>query len=369
MELLHRRNWIKNTGLALAGIGLGAPQFAFSREMNDEKKTLVRLGGNENPYGPSPAARKAMAKAIEWSNRYSWEQTNTLRELIASTHQLTSDQVLIGAGSSEILGLIAQLAAAQKGEAITADPSFQIWTTAAASFGLEIKRVPLTENKALNLDKMLDAITGTTRLFYICNPNNPTGTILPADTIRKAALEAAKTSLVIIDEAYLEYTDEPSQINLVVNPNIIVVKTFSKIYGLAGARVGYAIAHRDTIKKLVALQPWANAGASAVSVAAAIACYIDTGFLQHCRERNAEAREYTSDFLKEAGLRVIPSNTNFIYYSLGNYNGNWTEGLRSKGIVSGRIVEATGNWTRTSIGTLEEMKQFTKAAKSLLSIK
>jgi len=369
MELLHRRNWIKNTGLALAGFGLGIPQSAFSREIKDVNEDLVRLGGNENPYGPPMAARKAMSKAIGWSNRYSWEQTNTLRDMIASSHQLGRDQVLIGAGSSEILGLVAQLAAVQKGEAITADPSFQIWTTAAESFGLKIKRVPLTKSKTLHLEKMLESLTANTRLFYICNPNNPTGTIVSAEAIRRAALEAARTSLVIIDEAYLEYTDEPSQTNLVANPNIIIIKTFSKIYGLAGARVGYALAHAETIKRLIALQPWANASASAVSVAAALASYPDAGFLKHCRKLNVEARDYTTAFLEEAGLQVIPSHTNFIYYSIGNYSRNWTEGLRSHKIASGRIVEADGNWTRTSIGTLEEMKQFTKAAASLLSIK
>jgi len=368
MSALHRRDWLKQSTLALAGIGL-APSIAFSRERSNlfYADGPIRLSSNENPYGPSPMARKAMADAIASSNRYPWDVTTNLRETIASQYGLTKEHVLMGAGSSEILGLVTQLAALQKGNAITADPTFSIWIPAARKMGLEIISVPLTADKKHDLKSMLSKLNASTRLFYICNPNNPTGTILPAQQIKDAAEEASKQSLVLIDEAYIEYGNEPTQTALVhSNKNIIIAKTFSKIFGLAGARIGYALAHPDTVKELSSLQPWSNAGASAVSLAAAIASLEDKKFLQDSKKWNQEAADFTAKELKGAGLYVIPTSTNFIYYSIGSYKGPWQDDLRAKNILTGRIVEPTGQWTRTTIGTMDEMKQFIKAVNTII---
>ena len=368
MSTLHRRDWLKQSSLALAGLGLTIPNISIAgtKKIYNEDSP-VRLTSNENPYGPSPLARKAMADAIQSSNRYPWEFTTQLRQQIGAHYQLSQDHVLMGAGSSEILGLVAQLAASQKGNAITAAPSFSIWVPSAERMGLEIIRVPLTTDKKHDLKSMLSRINEKTRLFYICNPNNPTGTFLPADQIRLAAEEASKQCLVLIDEAYIEYADQPSLTQLVNNNrNIIIAKTFSKIHGLAGARIGYGLAHPETIRQLGALQPWSNAGASAVSVAAASASIGDHDFLSSSKKKNSDACRFTEKELEALGFTVIPSRTNFIYYSLGNYKGNWSEGMRAKNILTGRIVEADGQWTRTTIGTMDEMKRFIAAAKSIV---
>ena len=367
MQLLHRRDWLKKS--SMAGLGFMVPQIALAAGSNQYRtaNTLIRLTSNENPYGPSPMARKAMAEAITSSNRYPWDLTTQLREKLGEQYGLTKDHVLMGAGSSEILGLVAQLAALEKGNAITADPSFSIWVTSAQKMGLEIIKVPLSHDKKLELDKMLSKLDSNTRLFYICNPNNPTGTVLPFEKIKQVAEDASKKSLVLIDEAYIEYAGQPSQVSLVNhNKNIIIAKTFSKIHGLAGGRIGYALAHPDTIRQLGTLQPWINAGTSAVSLAAALASMQDKTFISNSKEWNKAAGDLTQKELTALGLTVIPSSTNFIYYSLEKYNGNWQENLRAKNVLSGRIVEPIGQWTRTTIGTMEEMKQFIAAARSIV---
>jgi histidinol-phosphate aminotransferase len=365
---IHRRSLFKLTSLLAVGAALPKSAiYASDHIPRPFAEGPIRLTSNENPYGPSSKARQAMADAIAQSNRYPWDVTSKLLEKLGTLHGLTQDHVLLGAGSSEILGLTTQLAALNKGNAITAVPTFSIWAPSAEKMGLTITKVPLTAEKKNDLTAMLSQLNDNTRLFYICNPNNPSGTILPAATVREAAEEASKKALVLIDEAYLDYTNEPSQANMVSNnKNIVIAKTFSKIYGLAGARIGYAIAHPDTINKLADLQPWANAGVSAVSLAAALASLDDRSFVASSKEKNTAARQYTQKELESLGMKVIPSNTNFIYYSLANYKGNWEEALRNKNILSAGIYEKQGQWTRTTIGTLKEMEQFISTVKSIV---
>ncbi|ANE50299.1 pyridoxal phosphate-dependent aminotransferase [Flavisolibacter tropicus] len=365
---IHRRSLLKLTSLLAIGSALTKADVYASDFTNQRfAEGPIRLTSNENPYGPSPMARRAMADAITQSNRYPWDVTTKLLEKLGTLYGLTSEHVLLGAGSSEILGLSTLLAALNKGNAITAAPTFSIWAPVAEKMGLTVTKVPLLEEKMNDLSAMVSQLNENTRLFYICNPNNPSGTILPTAAVRDAAEEASKKSLVLIDEAYLDYTNEPSLVNMVsTNKNIIIAKTFSKIYGLAGARIGYAIAHPDTINKLAALQPWANAGVSAVSLAAALASLDDKSFVASSKEKNTEARMYTQKELESLGIKVIPSHTNFIYYSLANYKGNWQEALRAKNILSAGTYEQQGQWTRTTVGTLKEMQQFISAVKAIV---
>ena len=366
---LHRRDWIKQSSIILAGLSM--PTLSFANPTKEGLEPLadkfIRLTSNENPYGPSPMARKAMADAISSSNRYPWDITTKLREELGAFYGLNKDHVLMGAGSSEILGLTAHLAAQQKGNAVTADPAFSIWVPAAEKMGLQMVKVPLTDDKKHHLAAMSSRINDDTRLVYVCNPNNPTGTLLPNSEIKAFAEEASKKCWVLLDEAYLEYTAQPTLASMVAtNKKIIIAKTFSKIYGLAGARVGYALAHPDTIKQLSAFQPWSNAGTSAVSLAAAQASIMDKEFITTTRKKNKEASDYTFKELTALGFPVIPSHTNFIYYSTSHVSGNWSDRLYDKGILTPRIMQENGKWTRTTIGTHEEMKQFITAVKSII---
>jgi histidinol-phosphate aminotransferase len=365
----NRRLWLKQTGLALAGISLLQQRLPAAPSRVPQPLPPdgpIRLGSNENPYGPSPSAQKAMAGAVASSNRYPWGQTPELLKKIGAPYGLQPDNVLLGAGSSEILGLVAHLASLQKGHAISADPTFRSWWNVAEQCGLPIVKVPLTADKKNDLPAMLAKLQKETRLVYVCNPNNPTGTVLPVAELKDFINEASKNRWLLLDEAYTEYSDEPSLADMVANnKNLIVVKTFSKIYGLAGARIGYALAHADTIAQLEKLQPWPNAGVGAVSLVAAIASLDDKDFVADSKRQNAAARELTYQTLQQANMRHIPSHTNFIYYSVAGFKGDWRNALLEQNIAANGIVEQNGQWSRISIGTMEEMQQFSNAIKKI----
>jgi histidinol-phosphate aminotransferase len=365
----NRRKWLKQTGFVLAGLTVlsdklyASPQYGLLPAPAD---ATIRLSSNENPYGPSPMARKAMAAAIAGSNRYPWTNTNLLIDKIAAKFGLANGNVLVGAGSSELLGLVAHYASLQKGNVICAHPVFRSWWTAAEKCGLEIIKVPLTEEKKHNLPAMLSSINADTRLVYVCNPNNPTGTILPSAELINFIEAASKKALVMLDEAYIEYCDEPSLASMVAtNKNLIIVKTFSKIYGLAGARIGYALAHQDTIDRLADLQPWANAGASAVSIAAATASLDDKNFISTTRAKNKIAKELTSEAFTALKIPFIRSHTNFMYYSSQNFTGDINDALKKNNIEANRIIEEAGRWTRITIGKVDEMEVFANVLKQI----
>ena len=358
---LERRAWIKQATLAIGAFSIAPRLSATGYTPNSN---IIRLHANENPYGPSSLARKAMADAIAVSNCYPWETTTLLRQKIAARYGLTQDNVMMGAGSSEILGIVAQYAALEKGNAIAADPTFGIWFNSAQRSGLQIIKVPLNSNKIHDLARMKEKMDAKTRLVYICNPNNPTGTVLPPSELKTFINEVSQQTLVLLDEAYTEYSDEPSLASMVKdNPRLIIAKTFSKIYGMAGARIGYALANADTIRQLNELQPWANAGASATALAGALASLDDTSFVKMSKSKNSEARLLVTKGFEEMGINYIPSHTNFLYYSLKNQKRDLLASLSTGNIRGGRINEENGKWSRISIGTMDDMQQFMKHVK------
>lgn len=323
---------------------------------------IIKLSSNENPYGPSPMARKAMSEAVSGCNRYPWETTTLLREKIAKPYQLTKENVIIGAGSSELLGLASVMAAIKKGNIVAPDPTFRLWMPAAKKIGAPVKLVPLTQQKAVDLQRLKEAVDADTRMVYICNPNNPTGTVIPPDELTAFIKGLSPAILILLDEAYTEFEDTPSVTHLVnEHPNLIVAKTFSKIYGLAGARVGYALAHADTIQQLNDLQPWANAGAGGISLAGALASLDDYSFLSRCREENRKARRLFYKTLEKHGIPFIPSATSFVYFDTAKYPKDFKSTLEARNIIGARSFEDNSKWMRLSIGTLPEMEKVAEA--------
>lgn len=365
---MQRRDLLKQTALTLAAFTLSRDLFAAEAEkfaqLPDVEK-IIKLSSNENPHGPSPASRKAMMDAVNGSNRYPWDVTTKLREEIGALTGHTKEHIVIGAGSSELLGLTAVWAATQKGNAVAPDPTFRLWMPAARKTGLDIKLVPLTEKKETDLQRMKEAMNAETRMVYLCNPGNPTGTIIPANDLEAFIKEVAPKAIILLDEAYTEFCDEPSMAHLVNDyPNLVIAKTFSKVYGMAGARVGYVLAHPATVKKLNELQPWANAGASAVSLAGALAAIKDKTFIDYCKKENAKARSIFYKALEQAGIPYIPSHTSFVYFNTATFGKDVKAMLEAKGIVGARTFEEGTKWLRLSVGTQDEMK---KAAAALLS--
>jgi histidinol-phosphate aminotransferase len=362
----NRRIWLKQIGLGVAGIGLAnLKTFAstnqdFLEHITDDLP--IRLSSNENPYGPSALARTAMTESINMSNRYNWQLTSELIDELAKKNKVTSDNILMGAGSTEMLDTVARFSAYKKGSLVIADPTYAYWTDTAQKLGLKKIVVPLTADKKLNLDAMLKAIKPDTKLIYICNPNNPTGTICDRNALIKFIQEATKKAMVLVDEAYIDFTNQSSVSAMVVeNKNLVVVKTFSKIYGLAGARVGYAIANDKTIAQLSDLQSWVNGSISVVSTAAALASLKDEKFVSETFLLNEKVKKYTIEQLEKLHLRCIPSYSNFIYFSLVNYKKDFFKQLKENNIIGTKLYEEQGQWTRITIGTMPEMQKFITA--------
>ena len=362
----NRRHWLKQIGLSVAGIGLSKlDAISASTDLlaKDSANNLpIRLSSNENPYGPSPLARAAMIENINISNRYNWELSTELIKAVAKKNNISTSNILLGAGSTEILDIVTRLSSSKKGSFLIADPSYSYWTEAAEKLGLKKITVPLTKSKQLDLGAMLTAIQSDTRLIYICNPNNPTGSIADRAELVRFINEACKKAIVLIDEAYIDYTSQESLSALAIeNKNLIIAKTFSKIYGLAGARIGYAIANNKTIEQLSELKSWASGSISVASTAAALAALNDEKFVLDALSLNKNARQFTIENLKKLNLVCIPSNTNFIYFSLTNYKKDFFEQLNNNNIIGTKIYEEQGKWTRITVGTMEEMKKFISA--------
>lgn len=364
----NRRNWLRQIGLGT--IGLGFCQFeAFANPLEehilpDLDNSPILLRSNENPYGPSPLARVAMSKMINRTNRYGWDLWPELITLLAKKNNVSDNNITLGAGSTEILDLVLQYTALKKGNFIMAENTFNYWTAPYEKLGLKKITIPLTKDKKHDLAAMLKTIDSDTKMIYICNPNNPTGTICNRDELVSFVKEASQKAIVFVDEAYIDFTKEQSLSDLVLeNKNLIITKTFSKMYGLAGGRIGYGIAHSSTIDELNTLKSTPNMSISVVSTAAAIASLNDDKFIQQVYASNQEVKKYIIDQLTQLNLACIPSYSNFIYFSLENYKKDYFKQLEKHNIQGTRIYEENGKWTRITIGTMKEMQRFIEAIK------
>lgn len=363
--LTNRRTWLKQAAVMGAAVYLAkfeaiAAPLLISPDFPDG--AAIRLRYNENPYGPSPSAIKAMTEAVSSDNRYPWERINELIAAIAQKNNVEPENVIIGAGSTQLIDLVIQYAALKPGYFVLANPTFSRWQNAAQKAGLQKIEIPLTKDKVHDLHAMLKAIEEDTQMVYICNPNNPTGTICDYKALKNFINEATKKAVVLVDEAYLDYAQAESVSDIAVaNKNLVVVKTFSKIYGLAGARIGYAIAHKETIEQLSQLQLGIDFGVSAVSIAGALASLKDDHFAQQSYDSNEKVRDYTIQEFEKLNIRCIPSHSNFIYFSLAEYKADFFDRLKQHNIEGTGIFEENGKWSRITIGTMAEMQQVVSA--------
>lgn len=361
-----RRDWLKQTSLAVAGLGLGNTLAAEPPLLRNPSGRIILLNSNENAFGPSPKVVQAMAKAAVRSNRYPDDEVAVLVKKLAVHHLVSPEHLIMSAGSSEILGQVTLMAAKMKGNAVTAEPSFNPWMKLAGEFGLAVTRVPLDGEHKLDLEKMRAAINSETRMIYICNPNNPVGNYIEYEKLKAFVEECSTKCLVLVDEAYTEFAQLPSLSSLAItNRNVIIAKTFSKIYGLAGARIGYAIAHPETIKRFESLQSWANGAVSQVTVAAASAALDDQAFVNYCREKTAETREICYTSLKKLKLEYIPSSTSFMLFNIEPIKCDYSAAMQKQNIMVQHRNHFGGKWCRVSMGTIEEMKIFTKALENI----
>lgn len=337
---------------AWAATGAGAPRHAAS---------LILLDSNENPNGPAPAALGAMRAAFEASSRYPVTPEVELREAIARHHGVRTQEVLLGCGSGEVLRYVTEAYVSSQRHLVTAAPTFENPAYYARRVGAEVRDVRVDASLRLDLDGMVRESAGAGLVFF-CNPNNPTGTAHGGDDTRafiRRVHERSPDTTVLVDEAYFEYVELPSYRSMIPlavrHPRVIVARTFSKIHGMAGLRVGYAIAHADTVAWL---EPWRLV--SGVNALAAVAARTSLGLAAHVQREaslNRAARDFTVRTFQEWGFPCVPSHTNFVMVDIRRDVREFQATCYERGVAVGRPFPPLTTHLRLTIGTMAEMQR------------
>lgn len=342
--------------------------FAAEQPATSTATGIVRLSANENPYGPSSKAHAAMRGAFDICCRYPDEQNNVLIDKLAKINGVNSDQIVLGDGSSEILKLCAEaFTGPTQGKLIVADPTFEAILEYAKANGADVVKVPLTSSFAHDLLKMSAA--AQRGLVYVCNPNNPTASISPKNNLRDFIEKTPAETMILVDEAYFHYADSPdyeSMIPLVKDhPKLIVARTFSKIYGMAGLRCGYCVAQRSTIERMHPFQMWDSV--NTMALAAASASLDDVDQVNNGRRLNAEAKSFTLNELGKLGYKSIPSQANFIMFDCKRPVVPLIRELKDRNVAVGRLFPALPNHMRLTIGKKSEMDSFLSAFRQVVA--
>ena len=364
---LSRRSFSKLVGAGAAYAALLPLRTDASPRTLPSTASVVRLSSNENPYGPSPAALKAMTDGFGLAWRYPDEYADTLAEELARMNGVPGEQVLLGDGSGEILKLCAAAFTGRDKKIVIANPTFEAIARHAGVASAEIMKIDLTPDYSHDLKKMLAAANGA-GLIYVCNPNNPTASITHKNEISDFLAKLSPTTMVLVDEAYHHYVesaDYESVIPLVKQyPNLIVARTFSKIYGMAGLRCGYCITQRANIARLRTHQIFDSV--NIMALVAALASVKDAEQVTRGRRLNSEVKKSVCAELDTLGYRYIPSHANFMMIDLRREVRPILSALRTRGVEVGRLFPALPNFMRVTIGTAPEMKQFMSAFKEVM---
>lgn len=323
------------------------------------------LSRNENPYGPAPSALRAIAESAKMGCYYNDRGHAKLTAMIAERFQVAPSQVVIGEGSTEVL-CAAALAWGRKGAILCPDLFWDTTVVYGERQGVESIRVPLTSDMNVDLDGIAAALNESVSMVQICNPNNPTGILIPSADLKAFAAKVAGKATLLVDEAYNELTDRPednSMIDLVrAGGDVIVCRTFSKIYGMAGLRVGYAITSEENAQRIRSHQM--SFGGNLGGLAAAIASFNDTPFLEQSRAMVLEGREMIFDAVAKAGLKALPSQTNFVFVAVPDANA-LRDAMSARGIsIRGAYSDLNG-FSRVSTGKLEDVARYTAALPAL----
>jgi len=331
----------------------------------------IRLDSNENPNGPGKTALDAITAMFGEAPRYPDAQGHDLREAIARHLNLPAESVLVGCGSGEVLRMGSYAFTGPGKALVTAAPSFEDPVAHSQMKGAEIRAIPVDASLALDLGRMLDQASGAGMVF-LCNPNNPTATVHGAAAVKDFIAQVnrrAPECVILVDEAYHEYVDDPAYATAIPlameNPSVVVVRTFSKVYGMAGLRVGYAVGRPETLRRM-APHRLPN-GLNVLAAAAAIATLPDKGHLERERQANRAARDFTRKTLEGLGYRSAPSNTNFIMVPIGRDSRAFKDACAKHGILVGRPFPPLTTHARISIGTMDEMKKAAEVFRQVLT--
>ena len=361
---LSRRQWLISNGATLAGLALTSRlmNFEMAAQMTPERLAATlpvraRLSLNENPFGPSPAALAAMMHNLSAGKaaRYPYGEVNELIALIAKKEGVTPDHIVLSVGSGELLETVGVQFGLQKGDAIYASPGYLQLPRAVEALGGRGIPVPVNAQLEHDLAAMAAKISDRPTVIYIANPNNPTSTVVDPTALATFVKEVSRQTLVFLDEAYLDLADNYAGRTLVglvhAERNLIVARTFSKIYGLAGMRIGYGV----TSPKLAAqLRNYGMGSLTSPSIAAAVASLRDDAYVAATRAKIVAEKEKLLVLLRELGRPYAASQTNFVFFQTGREHAKVAAAMLAESVSIARAFPPMTDWARISIGLPEE---------------
>ena len=352
---------VLNRRKLVCGMMLGTASLAvipLGRAQEKIPPGQVRLIFNENPYGPSPRALAEVAKILPHTAYYPDSISDELLALFAEQHRLSRDHVFLSSGSNEGLQA-AMMAFGKKGKVIAPGLTYSEHLQYAERLGVEVVRVPLSADMAIDLEGMADAIDDSVSLVYLCNPNNPTGMTIDGSELRKFCRRVSSHVPIMIDEAYNELTDRPqytSMVDLVRDGgNMLITRTFSKIFGMAGMRVGYGLGHPDIVAAVSRhVMAWPNG----VGMTAAYHSSQDEEFISFSRRKILEGREMVNATFRKNGIEPLPSQTNFVFADIGRNADKFKQQMAARNVMIRGIYDGYDTYSRVSMGKIEDLEIF-----------
>lgn len=363
MSQLNRRSFLQSASLAGAAAFLASTEAQLALAQRNELRPLglhpVFLNANENPLGPCEVARAAMSAAIAESGRYHDDYSEALVNLFAEQSGLKPEYVNPYSGSSQPLSYSVLAFCSPEKPLVIGDPGYEAAMRTADAAGIPVHKVPLAKDYSHDVRAMV-AASPNAGLYYVASPNNPTGTLTSRADIEWLVANKAKGSVVLLDEAYIHFADATPCLDLAAaDKDIVVLRTFSKLYGMAGARLGFAVGRPDLLKQVGQRGGWTMCPVPAVQ--AGIASLKDEGLVAKRKKINADARQETFDWLTAKGYGFVPSQANHFMLDAKRPTRQVMEGMAAKGILIGRAWPAWPTFVRITVGTREEMARFRTA--------
>lgn len=362
-QSFSRRSFLQFSAAAAALPLINEPMLAAAARIKHGSDGVM-IDSNENPLGPCAAAREAVAAIIPQGGRYLDHLTDELIDTFAQQEGLSREYVHVFDGSTPALRAAVIAFTSPAKSYVTADPGYEAGVFAASASQAKVVKVPLSRSYAHDVKGMIAAAPDA-GLFYVCSPNNPTGTLTPHSDVEYLVKNKPKTSVVMVDEAYLHFCDAPSTLDLVkAGKDVIVLRTFSKTYGMAGLRCGFAVARPELLEKIMERAGWNFMPITAL--VAASASLKDTTLVPERRRINADIRRETFQWLERNGYSYIPSESNCFLLDTKRPGKETIEAMAKQKVFIGRIWPVMPTCVRITVGTREEMEQFQTALQKVM---